>query len=265
MSLLGRLLPGSDTMLLRTLRGTEWSQLTDYVSPSFFEVLPARALWKQLRELGGNATDSAGFQLAQRTTEARMRELGCPVVIGRAAEGPTTELPALDEAARRARGQRMLEIFFGQLAGAPAALLDLRAACVESAADDYHWNPRALWVKWDPAFLASLREIYAGFYGEDDARFRAALVALEIDAAEDVFRDHLGAGDQSAVRFEAKTFQSTFHEVFVRCRDAGVRLHPNFLALGIYLGCLYDHLEALDLAFDVRGAYHTAAPGKDPV
>jgi len=98
--------------------------------------------------------------------------------------------------------------------------------------------------------VATLRELYDGFYTEDDARFRRALAALEIDAAEDVFRRHFGSGDQRAVRFEAAAFQATFHEAFVRCRDAGVRLHPNFLALGIFLGCLYDHLESLGLAYD---------------
>ncbi|HKJ23247.1 MAG TPA: hypothetical protein VKB65_00395 [Myxococcota bacterium] len=54
MSLLGRVLPSADGMLLRSLRGTEGSHLTDYVSPSFFEVLPARVLWRQLRELAAS-------------------------------------------------------------------------------------------------------------------------------------------------------------------------------------------------------------------
>ena len=68
---------------------------------------------------------------------------------------------------------------------------------------------------------------------------------------------HFGFGedDQRAVRFRSTVFHSTFHQAFVSCRDAGVSLHRNFLALGIYLACLYDLLEALDLEFDVRDAF----------
>jgi hypothetical protein len=61
--------------LLRSLRGSEWSQLADYVSPSFFEVLPARTLWRQARELVGNLTDAEGFHEARRVAAARMAGL----------------------------------------------------------------------------------------------------------------------------------------------------------------------------------------------
>jgi hypothetical protein len=257
--MLGRLLPNSESMVLRTLRGTEWSQLGDYVSPSFFEVLPARALWAQLRELGGNARDGRGFAVAARAVETHLASLGSPVRIGGEGDGAAPGLDALDEAGRRARGQRVLEVYFAQLVGAPATILDLRASRFEGRADDLHWRPRPLWLRWEPDFLEGLRDLYAGFYDGDDARFRAALAALGLSAAEDVFREHFGGDDQSAVRFEAATFQATFHEAFVRCRDEGTRLHRNFLALGIYLGCLYDHLEALGLAFDVRAAWQRAS------
>jgi len=261
-SLFGRLLPGKDTMLLRSLRGTEWSQLVDYVSPSFFEVLPARVLWTALRELGGNAADGERFRVTQRAAQRGLAELGCLVEIGPdLVEGPT-DVDALDEAARRARGQRVLHLYFAQLLGSPDALLDLRASRFRGGAGPLVWSPRPLWLRWDPAFLEGLRDLYGGFYGDDDGRFRAALEALDIDPAEDVFRAHFGADDQRAVRFEAAAFQATFHEAFVRCRDAGVRLHPNFLALGIYLGCLYDHLEALGLALDVREAWNSCAPAE---
>jgi hypothetical protein len=257
-SLLGRLVPGTDGMLWRTLRGTEWSQLADYVSPSFFEVLPPRALWKQLRELGANAGDGTRFAAARRATERALDAHVHRVRIDDEVRGDA-EIEALDEAARRDRGQRVLQIYFGQLVASPTALLDLRAARFRSHGDGLTWTPRALWLRWDDGFLDGLRDLYGGFYEGDDSRFRDALARLGIDAAEDVFREHFGADDQRAVRFEAAAFQATFHEVFVRCRDAGVRLHPNFLALGIYLGCLYDHLEALDLAFDVRGAWERVA------
>lgn len=250
-------------MLLRSLRGTEWSQLADYVSPSFFDVLPARTLWRQLRELGANAADGRRFAAACRDAEACLADLGRPVRIGGEAPAGLPGLAELDAGERRARGQRVLEIYFAQLTGAGTALLDLRADRFAGSAGDLHWSPRPIWIAWEAAFLESLRGLYGGFYEGDDARFRAALEALELDAAEDLFRKHFGDGDQRAVRFEAASFHATFHEVFVRCRDAGVRLHGNFLALGIYLGCLYDHLEALGVELDVRSAYLACAPDEE--
>jgi len=261
MSLFGRPLPGSGTMLLRTLRAAEWSQLRSYASASFFDVLPARALLTQLRELGGNAADPQRFRIAQRAAEACFAGEPRPIVVGREARESPPPLASLDEAGRRDRGQRVLEVYFRQLRAGPVAILDLRANRFVDGPGALHWSPRPLWVRWDEAFLAGVRDLYGGFYDGDDARFGRALSGLGIDAAEDVFRAHLGAGDQRAVRFEAATLQATLHEAFVRCRDAGARLAPNFLALGIYLGCLHDHLEALGLAFDVREAYERSAPG----
>jgi len=252
-------LPGADSVLLRSLRGTEWSQLADYVSPSFFEVLRARQILGQARELVANARDREGFEAAVARTGEVLSKRGVSLRV--AADWPqdAEALAPTGEAARRDLGQRILEAYFAQLAGAEGALLDLRGARFTGSPDDPLWVPQAFWLDWDPGFLAALRDLYAGFYGDDDARFRDGLEHLHLGAAEDVFREHFGGGEQRAVRFESKQFHATFHEAFVRCRDAGATLHRNFLALGIHLACLYDALESLDLAFDVREAWTRAA------
>jgi hypothetical protein len=121
-------------------------------------------------------------------------------------------------------------------------------------------------VRWDAAFLAALRDLYAGSYLGDAARFDAAIARLSLEPARDVFLSHFGGGDQREVRFERATFVHTFHDAFLACRDAPPGpggaprppLHGNFLALGLYLATLYEHLERLGLAFDVRAAYTAA-------
>jgi hypothetical protein len=222
-------------------------------------VLPARTLWRQARELAGNLTDAEGFREARRLAAARMTRLDRPIAIGDAPARDRPGVAGLAEAARRARGRRVLEIYFGQLTGAPVALLDLAADRFTGDGSSLRWSPRSLWLRWDPVFLASVRDLYAGFYEGDDARFQRALTALEIAPAEDLLRAHFGLGDQRAVRFDSASFHASFHQLFVRCRDAGVRLHGNFLGLGLYLAGLYDHLEALDVELDVREAYHFCA------
>lgn len=254
-----RLLPGADSLLLRSLRGTEWSQLADYVSPSFFEVLPPRALLGQVKALVGNARDREGFARAVEETGRVLAAHDVPLAV--AADWPSGASPLAPEheGARRALGQRVLEAYFAQLAGADHALLDLRGARFAGSEAAPLWAPQPFWVRWDPGFVAALRDLYAGYYGGDDARFGDALARLRLEPAREVFLEHFGPGAQRSVRFEAEHFHASFHEAFVRCRDAGVSLPPDFLSLGIMLACLYDHLEALGLAYDVRGAWERVA------
>jgi len=257
-SLWKRFLPGADSLLLRSLSGTEWSQLADYVSPSFFEVLRPGQILAQVRELVANARDREAFEAAVARTGRALDAAGVAVRVVPDWPGGAAPLAPEDEASRRALGRHVLEVYFAQLARADGALLDLRAARFTGEVAAPIWAPQPFHLTWDPGFVAALRDLYAGFYGDDEGRFRDGLERLHLEAAEDVFREHFGAGDQRAVRFEAKHFHATFHEAFVRCRDQGATLHRNFLALGIHLACLYDHLESLDLAFDVREAHARA-------
>ncbi len=208
-------------MFLRMLRATEWGQLLDFVSPAFFEVLAARGLAGASRDLIASTRDDAG-----------MREI--------------------------ARGQLVLRLYFEQILGAEAALLDLRGSRFAMRGDTLEWSPTRGCVGWDPAFLDAVRRMYRGFYTDDDAAFRAALAALHLEAAADLFLDHFGVGEQTAVRFEMAHFTRSFHAVFVRCRERGVRLHPNFVALGVYLGALYEHLEGLAVPLGARAAFAKA-------
>ena len=258
-----KLLESGPALLLRNARGTEWGQLADYLSPSFFDVMPARQLLSQGRELLRNSSDGAGFAAARAEVEGRLRARGLPLdIVARDALPEAGEMG--DESARRALGTCALEIYFGQLASADVALLDLRKGRLVSDGDTppgYLWGPGTLWLRWDADFLPAVRELYLGFYRDDDALFQAGVAKLGLQPAADVLKKHFGEGDQTAVRFRTDVFHSTFHEVFVRCRDEGRALHRNFLALGVYLACLYDGLEALDVSFDVRGAFERVQDG----
>jgi hypothetical protein len=252
-------------LLLRWVRGTEWRWFLDFASPAFFDVMPLASLTSAVRGLVRATTDTDGFRRVGVDTEERLRKRGIEVRI-RAADASdwreaTADPAALPAAGRRALGQRSLEIYFAQLFAGDTSLLDLRAGRLALAGDGgVLWAPRAAWVRWDPVFLGALRDLYAGFYHDDEARFARALLALGLEPAGAALRAHFGSSDPRAVRFVTAQFQASFHEVFVRCRDAGATLHPDFLPLGIALACLYDGLEALDLPLDVRGAFERAVP-----
>ncbi|HEX6244038.1 MAG TPA: hypothetical protein VFZ61_24145, partial [Polyangiales bacterium] len=160
----------------------------------------------------------------------------------------------------QARGERILTLYFHQLFVPGASLIDLRASAFHEAGPALIWSPSAWIADWDPAFLTALRDVYLGFYTDDVRRFRAGLGTLQIASCEDLFRRHFGGG-QAQQRFRTKEFVSTFHQVFVRCRDQSVELHPDFFALGIYLATLYDALDQEGVALDVRACFQRARDG----
>lgn len=258
--MLKKLLGAPRDLLLRSFDGVfggdEWRPLLDFVSPTFFDVVPLRSLLFQGRELVANAADRRG----RARVEAEVAE-------AIAARGLALRLsPAPEEAAAAhatptdatARGQRVLELYFAQLFGSGASLIDLRHGSLADAGDGTLWSPGPYFLHWDSAFLSGLRTLYEGFYGDDESAFDAGLDALDLAGSKELFERHFGE-NPGAVRFDRGHFVSTFHDVFERCRDEGVSLHRNFLPLGIYLASLHDHLGALGGGpFDVRSAFERA-------
>ena len=247
---------GARSAILRAAKGTTWSQFVDYASPALFEVMPIRRLFAQGREFIANSRDQERFGQTRAQIASALDSCDVRVMVSEPDDGPIAPLSELAVETRRDVGHRVLEIYFAQLFAAPRAILDLRAdafRCTEPA--ELTWSPRSLYVEWKPDFLARLRDVYTGFYLDDESRFERGLVGLGLEQSGDLLLTHLGSDDQRRVRFSTRAFHSSFHEMFLRCRDRGVSLHQNFLALGIYLVCLYDALEALDLEFDVRGAF----------
>jgi hypothetical protein len=274
-------------MLGKLLSGGEFGQWASFVTPAFFEVMPTKALWQRFKELvratrdrelyarvvrerqallarsslsvklagpdadAGAASSDAGPTSNPATSDPATSD---PATSNPATSNPATSGPAISAEARAAR---VVALYFHQILHGDTTLLDLRQTSF-SGQHPFVWRPSPWLARWEPGFSAALRQIYAGFYRDDDAEFRAGLRALNLEHCEDVFRQHFGGG-QGSVRFEVKHFVSTFHQVFLRCRDAHTRLHPDFLLLGLYLATLYDHLERLDVSVDVAAAFAHAA------
>ncbi|MFL5320670.1 MAG: hypothetical protein ACJ790_13495 [Myxococcaceae bacterium] len=240
-------------MWLNLVRNTEWATFIDLVSPSFFEVLPPTALSGQAKELISNYVSRARFLRVREEIAASLdaTALGVDMRSALPKNASNTELTDFE---KQARGDAVLRLFFHQLFSSDTAVLDLRSRSFAADETRLVWNPSPLFVRWEPDFLPPLRDLYVGFYSDDAARFRSGLEALKLTAAEDVFRQHFG-GQSGVVQFRLADFQKSFHQAFVRCREAGSRLHGNFLPLGLFLACLYEHLEKLGQPLDVRAAF----------
>ncbi|HET6334163.1 MAG TPA: hypothetical protein VFG30_13165 [Polyangiales bacterium] len=242
-------------MIGKILGGGQLGKLASFVSPAFFDVMPAKSLWNRSRKLLAGTRDREAFRHA---VAARATELQRAIpAIELLPEGKPASKPSTGSASPETRGAQVAELFFHQLFHGDTVLLDLRGTSFTPTGDKLLWHPASWLANWTPEFISALRDIYRGFYAHDDQQFRAGLAALSLTHSEDLFRKHFGGG-QERVTFRTVDFIDTFHQVFQRCKQAHVALHPDFLPLGIYLAALYDHLEDLAVAVDVKAAFERA-------
>jgi hypothetical protein len=239
-------------MLRELLKGGEWSDLLDLVSPSFFDVLRPRDLQREVRRLTTNYVRRRAFDQARQRLQRQLRDASVPIQLGVeiATDTPTTD--------PQRRGQWVLELFFRQLLHADEALLDLRFDRFGERDAELMWNPRPLVAQWDTDFIDTLRKLYAGYYEDDPPSFRDALGRLGLRCAEEVFAAQFARGRQESVAFRLSDFRRTFHDTFVQCRDCGATLHGGFVPFGIYLAFLYEHLERLGGEHDVIRAFRAS-------
>jgi hypothetical protein len=246
-------------MLGKILSGADFGQWASFATPAFFSVMPTTSLWRSARSLASGTRDPDRYARAVSSRRALLARsplaitLETPAV--RSAPLPVDEARAV--LTLEARATQIVELYFHQILHGDTTLLDLRQQAFGAQAR-LTWHPASWLAQWEPSFIAALRQVYTGFYRGDPSGFRAGLRALNLQRAEDVFRQHFGDGQRS-VRFEVKHFVSTFHQVFVICRDAKLSLHADFLPLGLYLASLYDHLERLGAAVDVMAAFDKAS------
>lgn len=237
--------------MLKTLIDTaKFSDVMEIVSPALFKVMPVGGLRKVATRLTKNRISGRRYI---RATAARAEALGQSLPKVRLAERPSpAELTTPED------GPVILELYFTQLFDDAPVLLDLRRERFARTADGLIWEPKPYFINFDPDFKASMRGIYDGFYDEDDALFVSSLSELGLEGVAELFRAHFGDGDQTAVEFDVEHFRETFMQIFEHCKAEGIELHYDFVALGICLATLYEHLGALGGAYDVRGAYFAA-------
>ena len=235
-------------MLKSLLSWGEWSDLAELLSPRFFKVVSVTEAITQLREFKANYDDRTGFEDVCRRRDWSLQQAEIPVDVDAdgdaSAEGPI-------------EGQTLLRLYFHQLYVEGPTVVDLRPQVFEADGQRWTWRPGRFYVDWDEAFLASLRQMYDGFYNDDTAAFERGVEGVGLEGCSDLFRQHFGGDDQGAVEFELAAFRETFRKIFRRAKERGLSLHPNFIALGVYLATLYQHLEVAGGAFDVRSAFES--------
>lgn len=247
------------TLFRRLLAGSEFSTLASLVSPALLDLITPREISARAVQLARNWSDHEGYRTLLGARQRLLTAQGVELILS-PVEPPRRSLwpfrhhePHPGPPPRGMSGEAALGLFFQQIFAGSGVLLDFRRSrFAEGEGGRLSFRPLPLWTTWQQDFQHSLRDMYQGFYEEDDALIARALRYLGLSVAKDVLVRTFGGAHRTACRFSVEASRVTFHEVFLRCRDHHAPVHPDLLVLGILMLTLTDHLEDEGEAYDVR-------------
>ena len=249
-------------LLIDTVRQSGGAALLDFVSPSFFEVVSvgkSTLLASRLIRDAMLPIPADQGALFQRMMDAQKIPVLLDVTKARG-NAKSTALGGLTLSDEE-YGSVILKLYFSLIFMSQESILDLRCQTFSMEDGRLIWRPARVVHQWEVGFIEPMREIYRGFYSENKKQFRDGLDKLHLGSAEDLFLAHFGTGDQSQVTFTMSGFRKSFHDIFVHCKAHKIRLHEDFLPLGILLGSLYENLSHLTVALNVREAFMSVTAG----
>jgi len=247
--------------LLKSFQASDWSMALDFLSPTFFEVVPTLGM---TRMLGGLSRNYLNRSLIEETKKVWMKAL--PMIDGTLSwnEDSTIRPFAADAGLdREALGQILLKLYFTSLLIPSGCFLDLRSDRFLVKSPNILWQPKP-WIHiWSKEFREAMLAIYTGFYGDQPTVFRGGLQVLQLEHAESLFLKIFGEARSQAIPFRLAQFQSSFHQIFLSCRKHKTQLHPEFLPLGLLLFALYEHAEKLSIPLNPGQAFKDVLGCKD--
>ncbi len=162
-------------------------------------------------------------------------------------------------------GEKILQIYFSQFFENDLTVhLDYRGSftCVDQT---LYWKPSRLHYKFSNQFIEGVRQLYQGFYLEDNSQFERGLKLIGIISEsmnekdkEDIielFTQHFGEGKSGLIRFSLAKLQVSFNEIFAFFLKKDIPLNPEFAVLGVALVTLYSVLQEIPEALDVKSAF----------
>lgn len=240
----------------------EWGFLLE-LAPSSFDLMSTRGLVRQGLNLLSNAANTRRFLSVLTSLQSHLRAGSVPVLIKEHRVTPDIVAHGdLSRSQRRWIGQLALELYFTQIFRSEVAAIDLWPSRlgVDSNGDAV-WAPRPFYLRWDPPFREGVRNIYAGFFLEDQERFELGVRQLGLGEGAQALVAHFGDGNQRSVRFGVESLRATLESIAQQRSSRSGQLHPNFAAFGLYLVALHELLGSLDMAYDVRAAFMRTYPG----
>lgn len=238
-----------------------FSSLLDYISPAAFEVVDWKSALKRSAKISKELL--FGSQIEQ-VKEILLPLLPEGIQFG-SAKKSKTENPR-SHSGDRDPGDRLLELYFAQLARPGPAFLDLRSDRFQMDESDLLlWSPNGLWIDFSAEFTSSMNDLYGGFYEDNADRLKHAIKrlglwpeGLPVDGQNQLLgllEDHFGQGRTEPMRFEVSHFVQSFDALFLFLKTHKIRVSEEFLFLGIQILTLYMHLEKSGSRYDVARAF----------
>lgn len=170
----------------------------------------------------------------------------------------------LTEKEKQLKGELIIKLYFSQFTNKDGLILDLRSTHFKMDNNNLIWKPNNSWYQLDDNFRESIINIYKGFYFNNNQLFELGLESIGLtkelnqskkEELKNLFFAHFGPGEQEMVKFELESFSESFYKLFHFFVTNKIKLHKDFIFIGIYLVTLYMHLEKLNLKFNVRKCF----------
>ena len=236
-------------MLTYLLKNSDWSNLLTFISPNLLRVISPLTLLELGAELNRNTNNHEEWKKICSEWKSDIHPDSIILAENLKLQSNPKYLRTKDH------GESVLQLFFFQLLAKETWLLDFRSSTFSLDGSIIRWHPKPYYYSPTPRFILGLRQLYQGFYHQDESRFNVALKDLNLFPARDSIMAHFGEEDQSKVQFRLKTFQATFSQIFTDCSKTNTKIPKDFIALGLMLLSLYENLEQIDSPFDVRSAF----------
>jgi hypothetical protein len=234
----------------RLLKGSEFSEFLDYISPSALAVIRPSDALSIVQQLITSSRNKDMFRQQIDRLNVRFNSYGVRVESFQA-DDEVYDARALD----RRFGEQVLKIYFSQLMNDDICLFDLRLSRFRKADALIRWNPSQFYYQWSPDFLKAVRSLYRGYYQGNLGEWQQGLKDLNLEPVEAYLRKHFDGAESSEVNFTLRHFRESFHDIFNACKVHHVTLHKDFIALGVCLAALYENLDQIDQALDVKTVF----------
>ena len=231
--------------------------LSEYISPKAFDVVA----WQEVLRKGPGLSKEILFKTQVNKVKTNLQD-SLPEGVTYADGGSKSIAGDSD---KKAAGENLLALYFYQLYHGDTVFLDLRQDRFRYEGSTLHWSPNGLWIELGNEFVVGMRELYNGFYDQDDQALRTGLDRLGLTPEHmdeptrrqliNLLDDHFGGGRDEPVAFPIKKFVASFDKLFQFLKTNNVKLSGDFLFLGIYLVTLYLHLDYLDQEYDVAASF----------
>jgi hypothetical protein len=174
-------------------------------------------------------------------------------------------LPFNNRALTKEAGEKILSIYFSQFFENDLAIhLDYRHSFVLTE-HSLLWKPSKLHYKFTNSFIDGIKDLYQGFYLNNNAQFELGLTTMGIlkkglnetekNEVIELFTKYFGQGKVGTVHFSLKELQNSFNEIFSFFIKKDIPLNPEFAVLGLALVTLYSVLQEIPEALDVKSSF----------